>query len=234
MRVDRKATPVARRVHKRGQKKKAHYLASACMGSLMQLESRLEVGAAVVIGLDPRVRAMRSQPMCFDMTTGRAYSSKEELRQATQGHAVSPIEYTPDFEVRLDRRTVLVEVKHSELIRHSPQVLHYPSILARYGHRLIIVDESALPEELLRNMRLLNIAMKQAVPTGTLHALASDCAQETTFGRLLARGHADRAILVGIGKGILSCDLRCERISHDTAIIATRHLPAHLMELPLD
>lgn len=232
MRVDRKATPVARRVHKRGQKKKAHYFALAG-GQLSQLESRLEVAAAAVMGLDPRVLGLRSQPVCFDLTTGRTYPSKEKLREATAGRLTCPIEYTPDFEVVLARGPVLVEVKHSALIAKSPKILEYPSILARYGHRLIIVDETRLPEVLVRNMRLLTIAMKQPVSREDLDAVASECGCRSTFSDLIARGHPQRVILIGIATGILTTDLRSERLSEVSWISVTSGHPAHLMELPL-
>lgn len=232
MRVDRKTTPVARRIHKRGQKKKAHYFALAG-GQLTQLESRLEVAATAVMGLDPRVHGMRSQPVCFDLTTGRTYPSKEKLREATAGRLTRPIEYTPDFEVFLARGPVLVEVKHSELIAKSPKILEYPGILARYGHRLIIMDETRLPEALVRNMRLLTIAKKQPVSRGALDAVVSKCRCGSTFSDLIADGHPQRAILVGIATGILTTDLRSERLSEASRISVTSGLPAHLMELPL-
>ena len=233
MRVDPKAAPVARRVHKRGQRKKVHYFAPGRIGHLSQLESRLEVGGAAVMGLDPRVMGMRSQPMCFDLTTGRTSASKEQLREATSNHLTRPIEYTPDFEVLLAKGPVLVEVKHSELIAKCPKILQYPSILARYGHRLVILDEKLLTETLVRNMRLLTIALKQPVSRELLDTLVGDCANGRTFSDLVARGHPQRAILDGIARGILTTDLRSERLSEASRISVTSGLPNHLMELPL-
>ena len=140
MKIDRKSHPVARRVQKRGQKKKAHY-SSAGGAHLMQMESRLETSGAVAMGLDPRVFSIRSQPMTFDLLSGRAYPSVAALQEAQKLYGFRCVKYTPDFEADLGGSNVLVEVKHSELINQSPKVLEYPSILARYGYRLIVLDD---------------------------------------------------------------------------------------------
>ncbi|WP_415714446.1 hypothetical protein [Roseibium sp.] len=234
MRINRTKNPPARRVHKRGQRKKAHYVALGGVRDLSQLESRLEASAAIVMGLDPRIRAMRSQPICFDVTTGRTYALKEELRQATAGHAVKPVAYTPDFEIGLGKGPAFVEVKHSKLIALLPEFVEYPDILARFGHRLLLLDEEDLPEELHRNARLLQIALRQPVPEADLHAVASSCIEPTSFTALKAKGHSERTILVAIGTGVLSCDLRYHRLSGDTVVSVTTGAPTHLMELPFD
>ncbi|WP_422040657.1 hypothetical protein [Roseibium sp.] len=234
MRINRTKNPPARRVQKRGQRKKAHYVSLDSTRDLSQLESRLEASAAIVMSLDPRVQSMRSQPICFDLTTGRTYALREELKQATARHAVKPVAYTPDFEVGLGKDPAFVEVKHSKLIALLPEFAEYPTILARFGHRLLILDEEDLPEELHRNARLLQIALRQPVPEADLHAVASACIEPTSFTALKAQGHSERTILVAIGTGVLSCDLRYRRLSGDTVVSDTTGSPVHLMELPFD
>lgn len=234
MRINRTQNPPARRVHKRGQRKKVHYVAIGNMRDLSHLESRLEASAAIVMSLDPRVHTMCAQPVCFDLTTGRTYAFKEELRQATAGHAVKPISYTPDFGVGLEKGPAYVEVKHSELIALSPEILEYPHFLARFGHRLFVLKETDLPEELVRNARLLHITLRHSVPEADVEAVVSDCNSPTTFAALKAKGHLEKTILVAIGTGVLSCDLVSHRLSGDSVVFITTGAPAHLMELPLD
>src|SRR6056297_1245440 len=135
MRIDWKSASVARRTHKRGQKKKVHYLAPAG-GRLTAYESRLEASAGAAFGLDPRVMSARTQPMTFDLATGRRFQTKEDLYQWARESGSRPIVYTPDFELGLRTGSILVEVKHAELIARAPQILAYPGILARYGFRL--------------------------------------------------------------------------------------------------
>lgn len=233
MRVDFKSAPTARRVQKRGQQKKAHYTAPGATGGLMQLESRLEASTAIVMGLDPRVADMRSQPVCFDMATGRAYLSKDHLRATAAENGNRPVEYTPDFEVSLPKGPVFIEVKHSALIEMNPKILDYPGVLARYGHRLIIIDELYLPETFVRNMRLLNIS-KSAVPKSPDTAkLRTDTDTGASITDLVNQGHSQRNILAALAHGDVTCDVQDERISQQTVIHSSKGLPSHLMELPL-
>lgn len=233
MRVDFKSAPTARRIHKRGQQKKAHYTTPGATGRLMQLESRLEASAAIVMGLDPRVADIRSQPVCFDLATGRAYPSKEHLRLAAAENGNRPVEYTPDFKASLPKGPVFIEVKHSALIEMNPKILGYPGVLARYGHRLIIIDDSCLPETFVRNMRLLNIS-KSAVPKGPDTAkLRKDTDTGANIADLVKKGHSQRNILAALAHGEVTCDVQDERISQQTVIHSSKGLPRHLMELPL-
>lgn len=234
MRISRTQSPPARRVHKRGQRKKVHYVAIGNMRDLSHLESRLEACAAIVMSLAPRVQTMRAQPICFDLTTGRTYSFKEDLRLATAGHAVKPVAYTPDFEVGFEKGTSLVEVKHSKLIALLPEFLEYPDILARFGHRLVLLDENDLPEELHRNARLLQIALRQPVTEADLESVVGACIDPASITTLKAKGHLERTVLVAIGMGVLSCDLRYHRLSGETVVSVTTGAPTHLMELPFD
>jgi len=234
VRVDFKSAPTARRAQKRGQQKKAHYTAPGTTGRLMQLESRLEASAALVMGLDPRVMDMRSQPVCFDLATGRAYPSKNHLRAAAAENGNRPLEYTPDFKVSLPKGPAYIEVKHSALIAMNPKVLDYPGILTRYGHRLIFIDDSYLPETFVRNIRLLNIAKSAVSGRPDASHLREDCDTGAAFADLMAKGHSERHILASLAYGNVTCDLQAERISRQTMIYTSRGMPDHLMELPLD
>jgi len=101
MRVDKQAAPTARRIHKRGQMKKAHNISVKKSPGIIKLESRLETSGAIALSLDPRVRSFRPQPMTIDMNTGRLFHSKEHLYRSFEGSRVKPRPFTPDFEVTL-------------------------------------------------------------------------------------------------------------------------------------
>lgn len=232
MKIDRKSHPVARRVQKRGQKKKAHY-SSAGGAHLMQMESRLETSGAIAMGLDPRVHSIRSQPMTLELVSGRAYSSVEALQHAQKLYGFRCVKYTPDFEAELGSTKVLVEVKHRELINQNPKVLGYPSILARHGYRLIILDDKILADTYVRNIRLLNNARSvrprlKAAPTDIVAA----CGEMSSYGNLLSAGVDEVDLLAALALGHLTFDIRGARLNHNTVISAAGDTAAHLKELP--
>jgi hypothetical protein len=232
MKIDRKAYPVARRVQKRGQLKKAHYT-SAGGAHLMQLESRLEASCAVAMGLDPRVRSIRSQPMTFDLATGRTYPSVEALQAAQKLYGLRCVQYTPDFEVDLGVSKVLVEVKHRELISMKPEILGYPNILARYGYRLVIIDDEILEETYIRNLRLLNLARNVQRPNTEFARLVELIAAGVSYGDLLAADFDEAVVLASLANGQITCDVRSARLNNSTIIVATGDTTTHLKELPL-
>ncbi|MDO5758349.1 MAG: hypothetical protein Q4P24_12760 [Rhodobacterales bacterium] len=232
MKIDRKSHPVARQVQKRGQLKKAHYT-SAGSAHLMQLESRLEASGSIVMGLDPRVRSIRSQPMTFDLATGRTYLSKEALQAAQKLYGLRCVKYTPDFEIDLGGSKLLIEVKHRGLIARNPAILTYPNILFRYGYRLVILDDGILEETYVRNMRLLNIARSVRGDNDEVGALAEFCGGGMPYGHCLAAGFEEASLLTAIANGKLTCNVRSARLCHETIVSAEGDTLAHLKELPL-
>jgi hypothetical protein len=232
MKMDRKSHPVARNVQKRGQLKKAHYT-SAGGAHLMQLESRLEASGAIVMGLDPRVRSLRSQPMTFDLLTGRTYPTVDALQNAERLYGLRCVKYTPDFEVDLGNSKVLVEVKHRELITLNPKILSYPEILARFGYRLIIIDDVVLGETFVQNLRLLNTARCTRSADESDAEMVAFCGAGKSYGAFIEAGLNEAGLLRAIAAGLLTCDVRSARINHDTLIFATGDTSAHLKELPL-
>ncbi|WP_335948034.1 hypothetical protein [Salipiger bermudensis] len=233
MRIDWKSASVARRPHKRGQKKKVHYLAPAG-GQLTAYESRLEASAGAAFGLDPRVVSARTQPMTFDLATGRRFPTKEDLFQWVRDSGSRPIIYTPDFELQLQTGSILVEVKHAELIARAPKVLAYPSILARYGYRLVILDDRVLHDAFVRNMRSLTMAWTYSPNRSEITNLQADSSDWVSLGALRDRGYPDALVLGCLARGHLTCDVQRERISKNTLIRTVVDKPSHLMELPLD
>lgn len=233
MRIDWESAQAARRPHKRGQQKKVHYLAPAG-GRLTAYESRLEASAGAAFGLDPRVGTARTQPMTFDLATGRRFSTKDDLYEWARDSGSRPLVYTPDFELRMSNGTVLVEVKHSDLIERAPKILTYPSILARYGFRLIILDERILHDDYVRNIRSLTMAWAYEPGQSEIERVHVACENWIALGTLRSRGFGDAQILGCLARGYLTCDILADRITLKTLIRKTAGRPTHLMELPLD
>ena len=231
MRIDPRAAPTSRRIHKRGQKKKVHLVAPGKCRGMIQAESRLEVSGAIAMGLDPRVVSFRPQPVTFDLNTGRNYVTKEDLILETAKVSNTRTIYTPDFEVTFPRGKVYVEFKHSGLISRAPATLMLPSILARYGHRLILIDESYLPETFVQNTRLLHIASKARIDPEASEPILAGCEKPVSIGHLCAQGYSQNSILALIASGGLMCDLVSSRLTRKTSVTKSDHAE-HLMQLP--
>lgn len=232
MRIDPKAEPTSRRVYKRGQQKKVHLIApNKCLG-MIQTESRLEASGAIAMSLDPRVVSFRPQPITFDLQTGRRYASKEAMLSEIKIAPGQQRVYTPDFEATFPRGKTYVEFKHSALIRKNPKTLTLPSILARYGYRLIIVDESFLPETFVQNIRLLNISLKSQPENDTAEKITLACKHAVPIRQLLDQGFDQSAILTLVANSELTCDLINSRLNKNTLISTSAVTANHLMQLP--
>ncbi|WP_134679438.1 hypothetical protein [Paracoccus ravus] len=229
MRIDSKAEPVARRIHKRGMKKKAHWVAPPKCKGLIQTESRLEASAAIAIGLDPRVTSFRPQPASFDLATGRKYRSAKALSEATSGKGRC---YTPDFEVKLGRAIVYVEVKHSALIRKYPDTLLLPRMFAGFGWKLILVDENLLCDTFVQNTRLIWPWYGHAVADQTVQALQEECREPRSFASLTEGGRTQADILSLLASGHLATDLAGARLNSRSLIITAAGVATDLMRLP--
>lgn len=85
MRIDRHAPPTARRVHKRGMKKRAGKMSGVKFPGVIQLESQMEAALVRCMQVDPRVVSLKPQPCTIDMGTGRAFANKEAALEAYEG-----------------------------------------------------------------------------------------------------------------------------------------------------
>ncbi|MBI6630735.1 hypothetical protein [Pontibaca salina] len=234
MRVDPKAAPVARRVHKRGLIKKAHFVSPNKCPGVIQCESRLEASGAIVMGLDPRVVLLRPQPVTFDLDTGRIYASREAMDKECAAPARRRNIYTPDFEAHFTNKKAFVEFKHSALIKMRPKTLELPSVLRRFGYRLIIVDETYLPEVFVQNMRLLSPLLNASLADADRERIACASRQPVQIRMLLEDELTHHSILSLIAQGRLVCDLMGSRLSGGTRVVWSEEVPRHLMHLPFD
>ncbi|WP_232830850.1 Tn7 transposase TnsA N-terminal domain-containing protein [Tropicimonas sp. IMCC34011] len=172
--------------------------------------------------------------MTFDLATGRRFPTKEDLFQWARDSGSRPIVYTPDFELRLQTGPILVEVKHAELIARAPQILAYPGILARYGFRLVILDDRVLHDAFVRNIRALTMAWTYSPGRSEIANLQAESCDCVSLGALRDRGYPDALVLGCLARGHLTCDVQRERITKNTLVRTVVDKPSHLMELPLD
>lgn len=230
MRIDRHAPPTARRVHKRGMKKRAGKMSGAKFPGVIQLESQMEASLVRCMQVDPRVVSLKPQPCTIDMGTGRAFANKEAALEACEGRRYRPKLYTPDLEVKLvDGRLFYLDAKHSAHIDKKPEYLDYPSLLAEVGISLVIVTESLLQGPIDRNAWLL--LQGQAEETAPQLASKIVCLkqQRVTFKELRENiGIPQAKILRLILDGYLVFDFSCEALGPSTNLNTANRDRRHL------
>jgi hypothetical protein len=234
MKIDKRAAPTARRIHKRGLMKKVHLLSTHKSDGIMQIEGRHEANGARALALDPRVHYFRPQPMTIELNSGRIYKTKEALHEAFRGSGVKPKAYTPDFEVHLASKSVFLETKPSGLIRKHPNVLEFPKIFRAFGLELIIIDESGFPEPYCENLKLLLLAVRHRPDDDAVSRMVDVAHDPIAFGDLLTRARVDQEdLLAAIAQGKITCDITSDILRHETLVSSRAPADAHLRRLPL-
>ncbi|WP_218961151.1 hypothetical protein [Ruegeria sediminis] len=172
--------------------------------------------------------------MTIEMNTGRFFRSKEHLDSSFEGLRCKPRPYTPDFEATLETGTVLIESKHSWLIEKSPEILGYPSILQRFGVRLVLVDEAYFPEVFSQNIRLLHPYQSLRLSNAEKTRIISASASAATIGDLIEKQKIpQKLVLTAVANGFLHADLHTRRLACSTCISTQASSNSSLERLPL-
>ncbi len=234
MKIDKRAAPTARRIHKRGLMKRAYFLSTTKSVGMMQLESRNEADTARALALDPRVVSFRPQPMTIEMNSGRVFPTKEALFEAFRGTGYKPKVYTPDFEVQLTTKSVFMETRASRLISKHPQILEYPAFFRSFGLELIVIDDSQFPESYRHNLAILNFSVGTRVEpeiTARLTAVLAD--GPLAFERVVRdAGLTQTVVLAAIASGVLEADIVSAEIAPTTMVWPATTESGHLKRLP--
>lgn len=235
MKIDPKADSTARRIHQRGKMQKASFLGGRKVSGMIQTESRLEASAVFVAELDPRVAQLSPQPFTIDLSTGRVWERKSDLLERYKGSRHKPRVYTPDFKLLLTSGvTLLLETKHSRLLRDNPDAQLLPDVLARLGLPLLIATDSDLWGPVDHNARLLWPYVGHAPDadrSGRLTALFSEPHEVgLAFSEL---GLTQRDVLGAIASGHLACDLLSRRLGPQTLVRTSGGDRSYLELLPL-
>jgi hypothetical protein len=234
MKIDKRAAPTARRIHKRGLMKKVHLLSTHKSDGIMQIEGRHEANGARALALDPRVQYFRPQPMTIELNSGKIFKTKEALFEAFSGSGIKPKAYTPDFEVHLASKSVFLETKPSGLIRKHPEVLEFPEIFRAFGLELIIIDESGFPESYCQNLKLLLLAVRHQLDEGLVSRMVDGSRVPIAFGDLLTRaGVKQDDLLAAIAQGNITFDIVSDILRPQTLVSSQAPTDGHLRRLPL-
>lgn len=234
MKIDKRAAPTARRIHKRGLMKKVHLLSTHKSDGIMQIEGRHEANGARALALDPRVQSFRPQPMTIELNSGRVFQTKEALFEAFRGTGYKPRAYTPDFEVQLATKSLFLETKPSGLIKKHPDVLDFPSIFRSFGLELIIIDESGFPEPYCQNLKLLLLAVRHQPDEDAVSRMVEGSRDQIPFRDLLDRALVDQDdLLAAIAQGQITCDITSDILRHETLVTSQAPTDAHLRRMPL-
>jgi hypothetical protein len=234
MKIDKRAAPTARRIHKRGLMKRAYFLSTTKSVGIIQLESRNEADTARALALDPRVVSFRPQPMTIEMNSGRMFPTKEALFEAFRGTGYKPKVYTPDFEVNLTTKSVFMETRASRLITKHPQILQYPDIFRCFGLELIVIDDSQFPESYRHNLAILSLSHRTRIePEAKARIVAALADGPVAFNRLIRdAGVTQTVALAAIATGVLECDIVSAEIAPTTLVWAATTGSGHLRRLP--
>lgn len=230
MRIDRHAPPTARRVHKRGMKKRAGKMSGAKFPGVIQLESQMEASLVRCMQVDPRVVSLKPQPCTIDMGTGRAFANKEAALEAYEGRRYRPKLYTPDLEVKLvDGRVFYLDAKHSAHIDKKPEYMDYPSLLAEVGVSLVIVTEALLQGPIDRNAWLLLHGQTEETAPQLASRMVNLKQQRVTFKELRENtGISQAKILRLILDGYLVFDFSREALGPSTYLTTANRDRRHL------
>ena len=234
MKIHPKADPVSRQVRKRGDMKKAAYVADHKIRGIAQMESNLEASGTAVCAIDPRILHVRPQPFTFDLRSGKQYASKVDLIARFSGEEYSPKPYTPDFHVsRIDASDIYLEIKHSQLIEDDPSVLDLPAVMSQFGVRLVIVTEEVITDALAFNARLLRPYSSKVCSLSERRTLLRALSRTDRIGGLIENGISQSLIFTGILDGTVTVDLQQRRLVKKTRLKGASQCTKHLELLPI-
>ena len=225
----------ARQVYRHGLQKKVNLVAGSKLRGVQQTESVLESNIAAAAEIDPRVSWIETQPVAFDLNTGRTYATKKIMVEQFAGTRYKPRAYTPDFRLRLDAgNEVYVEGKHTHLLEHAPETLDALSAVRQFGHRIILMTEEDFPSTLVRNLRLLKTANPSPPTAAECKRLSAELRTPTPASHLVENFGISTAVLFAwIRSGTLTCDLFERPLGAQTSLTYGAGCLDHLEVLPL-
>lgn len=234
MKIDETADPAARRIQKRGQKKKASILAGAKINGRIQVESVLEATFACAAMIDPRVQGIRPQPLSIDLNSGRTAATKAELLETHSSTGYRVKAYTPDFSLHLaDGSVVYVETKPERLLDRDPVTVRLPEIFAELGQRLILVTDQELNKAITTNARHLRPYVGRELAPSASKKLHAQVQNPTKLSELMKNDLTQGDVLNAILHGVLRTDLRASPLSPSSELALAHGAFDHLEVLPL-
>lgn len=232
-------TPTARNVHKRGYQKKVSLVTGRKFNGAIACESMLEASLVALAELDPRVVGIRSQPFTLGLVSGRVYPNRDAANDEPAQPRIEDAPrqrrlYTPDFELTLrDRSKVIIEVRHSALLKRSGDASTLPAMLSALGHTIRIVTDELLHGAAVYNAKFLKSYLGRE-PSSERASILHFASEPISLRDLAHVSNAEAsALLALVAAGHLRCDLRTARLTQASTVCASNNQNDYLELIPL-
>lgn len=231
---DKEPTP-ARIIHALGLQKKVNLLSGTKLIGVNQLESTLESNIAIAGEVDPRVIKIETQPLTFDLNTGREYALKSDIITEVHERGYKPWIYTPDFRFTLrDGTQTFLEGKGTRWLEKHPDFKDVVAAVRGLGHRIALVTEAFFSDDLARNLRMLKPLVGA---TGELlewpHLQGLNVQPVSAKHLLHENSMIQRQLFLGLLTGLFHCDLSAAPLGPKAMIGFGNGETSHLEVLPL-
>jgi hypothetical protein len=231
---DNEPTP-ARVIHALGLQKKVNLLSGAKLIGVNQLESMLETNIAIAGEVDPRVVNIETQPLTFDLNTGREYALRSDIQTEVHERGYKPWIYTPDFRFTLsDGTQIFLEGKGARWLEKHQDFEGVIAAVRGLGHKIVLVTEAFFSKDLVRNLRLLKPLV---TATGELlewpHLQLLEGQPVSAKHLLLENSMTQRQLFLGLLTGLFHCDLSAAPLGPKAMIGFGNGETSHLEVLPL-
>lgn len=231
---DKEPTP-ARVIHALGLQKKVNLLSGTKLTGVNQLESMLETNIAIAGEVDPRVVTIETQPLTFDLNTGREYALRSDIQIEVHERGYKPWIYTPDFRFTLfDGTQIFVEGKGTRWLEKHQDFENVIVAVRGLGHKIVLVTESLFSKDLVRNLRLLKpLVSSTEEPLEWHHSNMPEEQPVSAKHLLLENSMTQRQLFLGLLSGMFHCDLSAAPLGPKAMISFGNGETRHLEVLPL-
>jgi hypothetical protein len=231
---DNEPTP-ARVIHALGLQKKVNLLSGTKLIGVNQLESMLETNIAIAGEVDPRVVNIETQPLTFDLNTGREYTLRSDIQTEVHERGYKPWIYTPDFRFTLsDGTQVFIEGKGTRWLEKHQGFENVIATVHGLGHKIVLITEAFFSKDLVRNLRMLKPlvrATEELLAWPHLHKLNGQPVSAKHL--LLENSMTQRQLFLGLLSGLFHCDLSAAPLGPKAMIGFGNGATSHLEVLPL-
>lgn len=217
-------------------------------GGILALESAGERIIAQLAELDPRVKSISPQPFALNVTTGKVFTTRQDLEDARKARvSVNALrrDYTPDLLLVLhDGRRIIIEVKdprHALRDEYREKLDTARRMLAMRGeHFLLIPLQYAESAPLVHNTELLALALAHPLAPDVTRAVSEqiktllDGNQMALRDLMPALDLTLREAPALITAGVLGADLARFVLNGRALVHAANGSLSHLELLPLE
>lgn len=242
---------MARPLGVKGHQKQSYLSACTKADGAAAVESSNERTTLLAMDVDPRVKAISTQPFTVRLDLQREFSSRSEALKAKPRAPLQPVNgselkervYTPDFVVSLvgDPVKVAVESKDTdEIAKIQTQLAVRGMVLKNIGYYYLVVSSAEIDHKGLHaNLVMLRNAMFWQMKNDVRRELAEVAEaidvqrSEFTLGDIRHRCD-DLKLYLALVNGVLGCDLRSGHFNVNTALWPAHGDLSHLQLINLN